>query len=509
MMQRRVPMGGFLAAACSGLLLALSFPTPALAILAWVALVPLLTTLEEHPFKKGCLAGFVFFAIVLYWLNIVMTTYGGLSSALSVAAYLLLVAYLSLYFGCAVWLVGRLRAVKGYSLVLTLPVAWVALELARAYLLTGFPWATIGYSQQNLIMIQSADLFGVYGLSFLILLCNATVSELVLALRQSRRLPVAASLMLVCLLSLNLAYGYYRLEQPLDERESRANVAVIQGNIDQAIKWHPANQESTVDIYRQLSLQARSMGATDLVIWPEAATPFYFQGGGPLSLKISALPQQLQGHLLFGSPAFRGSAGNREFLNSAFLLSPQGQVVGRSDKVHLVPFGEYVPMSALLPFVDKLVTGIGDFSPGKVIPLEMADHQLGVLVCYEAIFPELARQFVADGSDLLVNITNDAWFGRSSAPAQHLAMVRFRAIENRVWIARAANTGISAFVTPSGQIINSTDLFETSYLVENVGLGARPGLYARLGDLFPGLCLLVSLFWLLQVRIGRPIARSL
>jgi len=508
-MQRRVPMSGFLAAACSGLLLALSFPSSAWGTLAWVALVPLLTTVEEHPFKKGVLSGCVFFAIVLYWLNIVMTTYGGLSPSLSVVAYLLLTVYLSLYFGCAVWLACRLKTSKGYSFALTLPVIWVGLEFARAYLMTGFPWATIGYSQQNLMMIQSADLLGVYGLSFLILFCNATVSEIVLALRQSQRLPAVSPLILACLLALNATYGYFCLKQPLDAREVQVNVAVIQGNIDQALKWNPDYRESSVDAYRQLSRQAGSTGPLDLVIWPEAATPFYFQSGGMLSQKISELPQQLHGHLLFGSPAFQGDAGNRIYLNSAFLLSPKGQIVGRSDKVHLVPFGEYVPMSVLLPFLNKLVVGIGDFSPGQVKPLDMSGYQLGVLVCYEAIFPELARRFVADGSDLLVNITNDAWFGRSSAPAQHLAMVRFRAIENRVWIARAANTGISAFVTPSGQIVSPSDLFETSYIVEKVGLGAQPGLYAKLGDLIPGFFLLISMFWLLQARPWRISARSL
>ncbi len=503
-MQRHWPINGFLAAACSGLLLALSFPTPAYAILAWVALVPLLATSEEHPFKKGCLAGFVFFAIVLYWLNIVMTTYGGLSMALSVAAYLLLVAYLSLYFGTAVWLACRLKRVKGLSFALTLPVIWVGLEFVRAFLLTGFPWATVGYSQQNLQMIQSADLFGVYGLSYLVLFTNAVVAEGVLALRESRRLPYGAVLIMVCLLVLNAGYGIFRLEQPLDEREAQATVAVIQGNIDQSIKWNPAYLESSIATYRQLSLQADTQTATDLVIWPEAATPFYFQNGGPLAGKVHALPRQLDSYLLFGSPAYQGGDGNRSFLNSAFLLSPSGEVAGRSDKIHLVPFGEYVPMSALLPFINKLVVGIGDFSPGEVTSLEMADQQLGVLVCYEAIFPELAQRFVKDGSDLLINITNDAWFGRSSAPAQHLAMVRFRAIENRVWIARAANTGISAFVTPSGQILHPSSLFERAYLVSKVGFGAEPGWYARAGNLFPAIFLFISILWLFQTRPGRP-----
>ncbi len=179
---------------------------------------------------------------------------------------------------------------------------------------------------------------------------------------------------------------------------------------------------------------------------------------------------------------------------------PQGQEQGRSDKVHLVPFGEYVPLKRFLPFIDKMVVGIGDFSPGAINPLPLNGHQLGVLVCYEAIFPELARDSVRQGSDLLVNVTNDAWFGNSSAPWQHLAMVRFRAVENRVWIARAANTGISAFIAPSGRMLSATGLFVPATATVEVGLGARPGLYARTGDLMPMLFLAIGVIWLVQTR---------
>jgi len=165
-----------------------------------------------------------------------------------------------------------------------------------------------------------------------------------------------------------------------------------------------------------------------------------------------------------------------------------------------VPFGEYVPLEEFLPFVNKLADGIGDFSPGKINPLPLHDYRLGVLICYEVIFPELAREYVREGSDLLVNITNDAWFGKSSAPWQHLAMARFRAIENRVWMARAANTGISAYITPSGRITQQSNLFEPAFLVGEVGLGAQPRLYSHMGDLVPGAFLLISLLWLLQTR---------
>jgi apolipoprotein N-acyltransferase len=351
-------------------------------------------------------------------------------------------------------------------------------------------------------MIQSADLFGVYGLSYLLILFNAVLAESIPALRLKRlqELPVTALVAAACLLLLNYGYGCWSLQQDLDGRVETLQAAVIQGNIPQGLKWQPENQVSTVKTYRNLSLQARQAGARDLIIWPEAAMPFYFQDGGQLVRSVTRLPLQSGASLLFGSPAYLRDPGGMRYLNSAFLLSPTAQLLGRSDKVHLVPFGEYVPLGKFLPFVNKLVTGIGDFSAGEINPLPMQSHQAGVLICYEVIFPELAREYVRQGSDLLVNITNDAWFGESSAPWQHLAMARFRAIENRVWLARAANTGVSAFIAPSGRVVAQTGLFETAFLTEEIGLGARPGFYSHMGDLIPGAFLLISLLWLLQTR---------
>jgi apolipoprotein N-acyltransferase len=215
---------------------------------------------------------------------------------------------------------------------------------------------------------------------------------------------------------------------------------------------------------------------------------------------VTGIAQSSGAALLFGSPAYRRDTEKVRYLNSVFLLDAKGAVKGRSDKVHLVPFGEYVPLKRFLPFLDKLVVGIGDFSPGVINPLPLNGYRVGVLVCYEAIFPELARESVRQGSDLLVNVTNDAWFGNSSAPWQHLAMVRFRAVENRVWVARAANTGISAFIAPSGQVLAATQLFVPATATVEAGLGARPGLYARTGDLLPALFLGIGALWLVQTR---------
>jgi apolipoprotein N-acyltransferase len=502
-MSRFLPDKVTCASALSGLLLASAFPLPDYTFLAWVGLIPLVLMMQSRPFKSGFVAGAVFFAGTLYWVNIVMTTYGHLPAAVSFLLYLLLAGYLALFWGVATWAACRLKEFRNYPYALTLPVLWVALEFLREFLLTGFPWATLGYSQHSwLTMIQSADLFGVYGLSYLILLGNVVLGESALALlgKRSRPFPVKAGIFTAMLVLLNYGYGHWSLRQDLESRPESLQVALVQGNIPQDLKWHPDNQLSTVNAYRNLSLHAAQIGAQDLIVWPEAAMPFYFQDGGLLAEAVAELPMQTGAALLFGSPAYLRDPGGLRYLNSAFLLSPTAQILGRSDKVHLVPFGEYVPLSGFMPFVSKLVAGIGDYSPGKINPLPFGGHQLGALICYEVVFPELARESVRLGSDLLVNITNDAWFGRSSAPWQHLAMARFRAVENRVWLVRAANTGVSAFIAPSGRVIKKTGLFETTFLTGAVGLGARPGLYSHMGDLIPGAFLVISLLWLVQTR---------
>jgi apolipoprotein N-acyltransferase len=345
-------------------------------------------------------------------------------------------------------------------------------------------------------------LFGVYGLSFLLILVNATLAEVLRTLpqRKFRALPWKWIVVAVILFAANLGYGMLRLQSDLDSREKSIKVALIQGNIDQGLKWNPGFQQETIDIYRDLTYQAHVEGKPELIIWPESATPFYFQDFSHLHSEVVRVPRSTGAFLLFGSPAYERNKDKIYYLNSAFLLDSKGDLLGRSDKVHLVPFGEYVPFGPLLPFIDKLVVGIGDFSPGTITPLSMNGSKAGVLVCFEGIFPELAREYVRKGSDLLINITNDAWFGHSSAPYQHLGMTRFRAVENRIWIARAANTGISALISPSGKIISQTRIFEPAALTGTVGLGSHMTLYTRIGDVLPVLCLAIGTFWF--IRIG-------
>ncbi|MEA5113447.1 MAG: apolipoprotein N-acyltransferase [Geobacteraceae bacterium] len=494
-----IPRRDYLLAVISGLLLALSFPKTGIAALSWVALVPLLLACGHKTAGKAARLGFACglacYGAILYWINIAVTTYGHLPVAVSIIVFTILVAYMAAYFAVLCSLM-RLGEEKGIPAVLSLPFLWVCLEFVRSFLFTGFPWASLGYSQYRILpLIQIADITGVYGLSFLVVLCNVVVYLAIKGYVKSRggkgEYPVRSGMVFVALAGLAFSYGYLRLSHPVPGVSMK--VALIQGNINQSIKWDPEFRDATISIYEKLTRLA-SAGGVDLVVWPESAAPFFFQDGGAPSSRIEVLASEIHAPILFGSPAYDDMNGMRKLYNSAFLLSDEGKLLGRSDKIHLVPFGEYVPMAKVLPFVRKLVEGVGDFSPGeRLAVLDQGKAYIGVLVCFEGIFPELSRKYARAGARLLVNITNDAWYGRSSAPYQHLSMAAFRAVENRMPLVRAANTGITALIDSNGHIVRETPLFKETYLVDRVVLGESVTLYARYGDVFAVLCVLVSL----------------
>ncbi len=503
---RSIPQRDYLLALLSGALYALSFPRAGLWPLAWIAFIPLfLACRHKDPgraFRVGFVAGLGGFGALLYWLNIVMTRYGHLPVVISLLLFLLMVAYLALYPAATLYIT-RWAEIRGVSPLLVFPLAWTSLEYLRSLALTGFPWGTIGYSQYTVIpLIQIADITGVYGPSFLIALANTV---LFLALRRgvrgaTYRWPVAGATLLILLLAGTLWYGFHRLHQSPDG--ATLKVALIQGNIPQDVKWDPAFQEATVKIYERLTRQAAAAGPLDLIVWPESAAPFFVQEEPQLSARIGTLAREATCGMIVGSPALERDGDRMRYLNSAFFFTPTGQVGPRSDKIHLVPFGEYVPLARLLPFVHKMVEGIGDFVPGsKFVTFPTGKGDAGVLICYEGIFPELARGYIRQGSRFLVNITNDAWFGRSSAPWQHLSMYAFRAVENRVPVVRAANTGISSLIDSTGRIADTTPLFHEAVLVGEIRLTNLVTFHTLHGELF--IHLLSGGFVLLLVAVAR------
>ncbi|HOO91704.1 MAG TPA: apolipoprotein N-acyltransferase, partial [Syntrophales bacterium] len=271
------------------------------------------------------------------------------------------------------------------------------------------------------------------------------------------------------------------------------DILIVQGNIDQSVKWSPEYQTETITTYNNMSTDASESGVS-LIVWPETAVPFFFQNYNDKSRSLIKTAIKTNSWLLFGSPGYKRDGGKISFYNSAYLLSPEGTVSGRYDKVHLVPFGEYVPLHDILFFIDKLVEGAGDFTAGnEITPLSMDDGNVGVLICYEGIFPEISREYRQRGADLLVNITNDAWYGDTSAPYQHLTMAAFRAIENRIYMIRSANTGISAIVDPTGKILSKTGLFERTTLRGSIQFTQYDTVYSRYGDVFACSCIMFLL----------------
>lgn len=490
----------------SGILIALSFPTPGLAFLAWIALIPLLIAFEDTSYRTAFRVGFICgigaYAGILYWLNVVLTRYGELPWIVSLSVYLLLVFWLALFFGLAV-MTARIGENQEIKSAFTLPIAWVAFDLLRSFLFSGFPWAMLGYSQYRILpLIQIADVIGVYGITAVIVLANVVLYRVLRALSGAGvPYPVKSAVILLLFMILLLGYGFKRLNIQAENPDAPIQVALIQGNIPQDIKWSASFRDQTINIYERLSREAAKVGGIDLIVWPESAVPFFFQDEPRQAERLRELARNLETTLLFGSPAYELRNGLPTLMNSAFVVAPTGKTIGRSDKLHLVPFGEYVPFGSFFPFITKIVEGIGDFAPGKhAVPLNIGKTVAGTLVCYEIIFPEIAREYVNNGARLLINITNDAWFGKTSAPYQHMAIAVFRAVETRTPLIRAANTGITAIVDQNGHIGTMTELFVEGYRTGSVSPGTADSLYLKIGDAPAWLCIFLTV--LIFIRAG-------
>jgi len=485
------------AAVASGLLLALAFPPVDWNPLAWIALVPLLWAALGRGVRwaltAAWIAGFVFFVATLYWLVFTIGTYTNLSPLVSIGPVLLLCAFLGLFF--AVFAAGcELARRSRVELALVSPPLWVVLEWMRTYVLGGFPWVSIGYSQYRATyLIQFAEFTGVYGVSALVVVVNVVVYRGFRRWRDQRAPGTRGMLALVGVLVVLVLWGSWRV-RALEATPPAGSLRVgfIQGNVPQDVKWDRAYQGTTLDRYEDLTGRAVTEGA-ELVVWPETAAPFFFQEEGELRERVVALARRHRVWLLVGSPAFSYERAGVALHNRAYLVAPDGSADRYYDKMELVPFGEYVPLAHLLFFVHKVVEGIGEFraSTDPVVFPTAHGATFGTLICYEGIFPGLTRRFVARGADFLVNITNDAWFGRTAAPYQHLAMVTVRAIENRVPIVRVANTGFSAMVDIDGRIRWRTDLFETAWRVDTIRWTGVQTLYTRVGDLFVYACMVI------------------
>ena len=470
----------------AGVLCALSFPSYNLWPLAWVWAVPLLYLMEEaRPAERvfhGMAAGFVAWAGILYWIAYVMETYGGMSLLPAAVLLFLLLLYLSIYFGVFVWLSAGL--IRSRWAFVTVPGLWVMLELIRSYVpFSGFPWTLMGYTQFPFKpFIQIAEVGGVYLISGLVLMGNVALYQ-TLRRKQYTHLAIGALVIAAC-----TVWGAWRMEH-LPVQGEPLKAAVVQANVPQDEKWLREKIAPTIETYERLTLSAVERGA-ELVAWPETSCPFYLFQQWEYTPRILDLSRSLDVKLLVGSPAYEDG----KYYNRMWLLH-RGRIEGYYAKVHLVPFGEYLPLAGLIePYFGSLTGGVGNFSPAqKASPI----GDVGVLICFESIFPGLARDLCNEGAAFLVNASNDAWFKTWSTPEQHLMMASFRAVESRRWLLRPVNHGISAIISPAGEIVQEIGLLKEGFITADVAPIHEKTFYTRFGPvaafLWTGFSLIAAL----------------
>ncbi len=484
--QALVALGG-------GLVMATAFPSLDLWPLTLVGLIPLLWLARELPPRRAFLAGWIFgLAMNLalrYWLTVVMTTYGGVPWPLAILGLVLLELYLSLYVAAFAGLTSYLAG-RGLSPILCAPFIWAGLEWVRGWAFTGFPWLPLSAGLTSFpVLLQSAEWWGATGVSGLVVLVNALVARALLpgGPRPEPRRRLAAGLVAVILLASAGLGGHWRMRQ-VERAAAQAphlTVSVVQANIPLEELWRPGLRSSVVRRHLLLTAQA-ARKVTErpwLVVWPESAAPFYFLNDARDSLPVLKAARDLGAYITLGSQGLIKAGPPLTASNRAWLVGPQGEPLGYYDKVHLVPFGEYVPAPRVFFFI-RAIAALGiDFKPGgRGDTLRAGDVLLGPLICYESIFPELAQAQRQQGAVLMVNQTNDSWYGRTGAAYQHMSHLVLRAVENRVAAARAANTGVSCFVLPDGRVEQATGLFVPAVETRRLPLLTMPTLFTRYGD---------------------------
>jgi len=470
----------------------------------FICLVPLLYWLSEarsakQAFLWGLLSGIVFYLFQLYWIISVLTTFGGLPLVLAVPALLLLLLYMGTYIGlfsCGFFFL--LNRGSFWLYLLVVPACWVGLDWIRSWFISGFPWMDLGYGFWSIpAFLQVADLFGHYGYTFLIVFINGVV--LTFFIPRFSGLQRANGVVFVLIII--AAGALYSKARWLDIQRAiadapRAFIGIAQGNIEQGMKWSPEKRALTVDTYVNLSRKLVETSAPALIVWPETALPFYPPGDGLLSPVLSFV-QRSKTPVLTGAPWYEVIDWDTRlvhYFNSALLLSEAGELGGMYYKSHLVPYGEYVPFKKYMPFIAPLVEAAGDFTPGRIEkPIIIGKIKAGVLICYESIFETIGRAWVKKDANVLINLTNDAWYGKSSAPYQSWAMTIFRSVETRRGLVRSANTGISGVVDPLGRIMTKSALFESWTGAAEIPLLEEQSLFVRGGFLFGPLCAFVSI----------------
>lgn len=496
----------WLLAIISGGLQVVIFPIPNWNFLCWIALAPLLIALLDavsrtsgrplaalgRGFLLGWISGIIFYAGSCYWVYHVMHSYGGLDPAVAAGILVLFCLYVGLVhglFGAAItWIASR----PGWgqrALILAAPFVWIGAEFFRARII-GFPWDLLGtVLVDNIPLSRIASVTGVYGLSFEIVLMNAALVAILYGRRERRVLMFAAAILIIGIVQTS---SY--LEPPPAIPTGTARL--VQPNLSLDQQWNEQSYDQALADLKQISIPQPGEGMPgdplpDLVIWPESPAPF-FANEPRFHQTLSDIATATNAYVLAGTIGLVHGSDTSQLYNSAELVAPNGDWLARYDKIHLVPFGEYVPFRNLFSFANKLTKEVGDYIPGtQRLVLPVHSYKLGTFICYESIFPDEIREFANNGAGLLVNISNDGWFGATGAPGQHLRMARMRAIENNRWVLRATNTGITATVDPYGRVVQQARRNARVAINMPYGVVTSTTFYTRHGDWFAWLCVLV------------------
>lgn len=476
-------------ALASAALLILTFPGASIAWFAPVALTPLLVALAregrwQRRFLLGWSAGVVYWFGVCYWIEAVLAEHAGISGVVAWLLFLLFCVAKSMHLGVFAILAGPLM--RRWWAIPSVAALWVAVEVTHGSL--GFAWLALGNAGIDMALpMRLAPLTGVYGLSFLFMMMATAVALVCLQRRRIQLLWLAPILLLPLLPAL-----------PRADR-GRDTALLVQPNISETEDWTTEKIQRTKRDLATLSLKAALIESPQpsLIVWPEAPAPFYYFDDETFRNYINSLARATNASVLVGIVARAPSGGP---LNSAVLVTPDGVAISRYDKMNLVPFGEFVPWP--FGFANKISTEVGDYVPGKhVVVSPIGAHKLGTFICYESVFPNFVRKFAAGGAELLVNISNDGWFGKSYARDQHLEMVRMRAAENRRWLLRATNDGITATIDPAGRLRGTLPSYVQATSYTGFGYTSGQTLYTRCGDWFPLLCAIWAVMGLVAAKV--------
>ena len=503
-------MGQIILVLSAALLLMFSFPSFNAGFFAWIALIPLFLAIKGkgliQAFFLSFLTGIAFFMGIFHWINVI--------KGFTLLDFLLLGIYLGSYLGAFGLLLNFIMRNSRLSFVIVAPVLWVSFEYLRSH--AGFlslPWALLGHSQYlNIPIIQISSFTGVYGVSFLIVMVNAVLSEVILFFAtkkqtnmQQNPIPVKIAIFAVLILFFSVAYGYAVISG--EKKGSTMPVTVIQGNIPQDIKWKPEFLRENFEKQVELTKEASNKDHGSLIIWSESSVPGVLMHDMSVLKEISDLSKYTKSGLIFGSSQ-RPKFGSKEFkkihlFNSAILISSAGVIANRYYKMHLLPFAEYLPLKDTLPWPSRFANNADNYIQGEEYTLfETEGAKFGVTICWENIFSEVFRQFVKRGANFMVNITNEGWFQETAAPYQFVAMSVFRAVENHISVIRSANTGVSCFIDPFGQIVGKVkkedrDIFVEGYLTMSVPLSDKKTFYSLYGDIFAYINIIFALSYII------------